>query len=392
MRMGRPGQVKWTSEQEEMIRELYLKIGPAELAKRMDVPQDCLMNRAGYLGIRKHPLKWTEEMIATLRERYPTDGPAILSEELGVSYWALLSKARRLGIPSTRNLPREIEWTEERISALKERYVEEGGDILAEEFGFRLDNVRRKASELGLHTIAGHARAGKIKAENATHCNIHYFDEWSPNMAYILGFLFADGCVSERGSVMINLSEKDQSVLNFIKEEMKSSCTIYQSKGRLDSRTGNVSQNQVSVHISSTIVVNRLIEMGMNPRKTYTNDPFPDVPNDMLPHFIRGYFDGDGSVSLYKDRRWDACSLSFVGSPKFITGIRDSLVKYAGMRHNKVRIHNGKTATWSSVAWTVRGCHHKFRSFIYPKGFTFCLQRKKDRLDKWLKDNPEGGK
>src|SRR3990167_181299 len=137
--------------------------------------------------------KWTEEKIRILKERYQEDGPAKIASEFGFSCWAVVAKARRLGIGSTRkNPPKGFEWTKDMIAAVKERYVAEGGEPLAKEFGLAVDTVRRKASRMGLHTIAGHAVAGRERAETNSSFNIHFFDTWTPDMAYVLGFLFAD--------------------------------------------------------------------------------------------------------------------------------------------------------------------------------------------------------
>lgn len=51
--------------------------------------------------------------------------------------------------------------------------------------------------------------------------NENYFDNWSPNIAYILGFITADGYNSYRG-LEITVNVKDISVLEFIRNEIGS--------------------------------------------------------------------------------------------------------------------------------------------------------------------------
>lgn len=385
MRRGRPGKVKWTPEQDQMIKNLYVELGPTELARRMEVPSSCVRNRAAYFGlVSKVARKWTEEENQIIRENYSKDGPMVLSKRLGVSYWALVAYARRyLDVDVTRKKPpKDFQWTREVLEEIRRRYEEEGGDELAKEFDVSLGTVRRKAAEMGLHTNAGHKRWGKIRSESSTSCDIHYFDNWSNSMAYILGFLFADGGINKkRTGFSVNLKREDDSVLEFIRKELKCSRGLYHSEGKLDSRTGNIGQPQSHLRVSSIVLVKRLIELGLRPRKTYNDDLFPDVPDLYVPHFIRGYLDGDGTTSISSD---DVITVGFVGSPKIVGGIRDSLVRIAGMTNKCIGLRRGKTADWANVGWSGLEDIIKFRDFVYSDGFGFCLQRKKDNIDRWL--------
>lgn len=317
---------------------------------------------------------WNPEILDRIRKEYETKGPTILAKELGLSYWAVVAKARRMGVDPKRKTP-NFKWTEEMLQAVKERYVSEGSDNIVREFGIPLDALRKKASSMGLHTIAGHARAGRERAEKSTSCNIRYFDEWSPNMAYILGFLFADGCIhSKLQTVYVLLKRTDECVLDFIKKELAIRSAI-----RRETHDG---YDRSTLLISSTVLIQRLMKLGMYPRKTFRDDPFPEIPTIVLPHFIRGYFDGDGTAHIYREGR--SCCVGFVGSPKFIVGIRDSLANSAKMANRLVQTKKGKTADYCSVTWAANRDIRLFREFIYPEGFEFCLKRKKRVIDKWL--------
>lgn len=387
MAKGRPGKVKWTAEQEEMIKEEYATLGPKKLAEKMGVDRVALINRAYYLGIKsKVKFRWTDEMLATLKARYVSDGPTKLSKELGVPYNLLFGMARRLNIPNTRKTPpKGFTWNAERIAAVKDRYVQEGAEKLAEELGVAIDTVRRQASSMGLHTIAGHAIAGRRRAEKNNRCNIRYFDQWSPNMAYILGFLFADGHITkEKSSIGALISRKDEAVLWFIKKELQARASVDHPKPV----KGGIGGPSSSLAIHSTVMVERLIELGLKPRKTFNDDPYPEVPDKMAPHFLRGVLDGDGCVCTYQDKGRDCCSVSFVGSPRFIQGVRDSLIRLAGIAPVKVGLVKGKTADTATVAWTSAKDLKALYQFFYPEGgYDFCYERKRQKLQAWV-ENP----
>lgn len=320
------------------------------------------------MAATKNSFKWTSAQEQALIQCYQTDGPKKLSEDLGISYWVLLSKAKRLGIAATRRCPpKGFKWDDEVISAIKERYVKEGGDKLATDFGITLGMVQRKASTMGLHTIAGHKRWGRERAENNASCDIHYFDRWSPNMAYILGFLFADGSVDKHmHTVGVCMKAEDRSVVDFIRTELKS---IYEP--RVTPARGN-DKPQIQFGLHSTIIAEQLGRLGLHPRKTYNDNPFPDVPEDMLPHFIRGVFDGDGCASN---------GVGFATSPKLLIGIRDALMRHAEMSYQPVHLHKGKTATWADVGWSQWRDLKLYYAFAYPADFGFCLERKRRKLE-----------
>lgn len=50
--------------------------------------------------------------------------------------------------------------------------------------------------------------------------------------------------------------------------------------------------------------IQQLIKLGIHHNKTYENDDsiFLNVPDNLKRHFIRGYFDGDGTVGIYENK------------------------------------------------------------------------------------------
>lgn len=136
--------------------------------------------------------------------------------------------------------------------------------------------------------------------------NEDYFKVWSNNMAYILGFLIADGTVAREGQ-FVSIAQKEDYILENIKKEIGSNQPLYQNK-----QTGVYILN-----INSKIVKHDLINIhGVTPNKSNTIK-FPHVPDQYLSHFVRGYFDGDGFV------KYERYFVSIVGGSKsFMTTLR----------------------------------------------------------------------
>lgn len=325
--------------------------------------------------------KWTAEALQTLRGEYHTLGPAKLAELLGTSLASVMAKAKRVGIKK-REISAPAEWTEEMIATLKRIYATAGRETLVEELRLPLYTIRHKARELGLKNIAGKRIGGRKVSLKNTSCNIHYFDNWSEPMAYILGFIFADGSLTRRGyDVIIGLAKKDEIVLDYIKKEVESARSYYRRPPWVDKR-GYKHQEAVFLTLSSKIMVERLVVLGLRPHKTYTDEPFPYVPRDMLPHFIRGYFDGDGAAIDLLDGRF---AVRFTGSPKFILGIINSLVTHADMPITKLLTEKSKKCVWARAMWSKKEDVRKFYNYVYPPtGFSFCLERKRHPLYDWL--------
>lgn len=326
--------------------------------------------------------KWTSEEVAIITEKYASDGPSRVATELGRTMWAVIGKARWLGLESTRKCPpKGFKWTEENLAVLKERYERDGGPKTAEFFGLSLNNVQITAAKHGLHTNAGHEDWGRRRAEQSESCDIRYFDKWTPSMAYILGFVYADGSVNKAGSALtFGIQRRDEAILQFIREELKGKSPIRYAEGRIDKR-GSQNQPTASFYACSKVLCNRLAELGVHHRKTYRDDPFPNMPDECVPHFIRGYFDGDGTACVTAR---NVCTVGFVGTREFVEGLRTAAMRLAQVSDRAICL-KGAVVT---ITWTAWSDIRKFYDFIYPEGFGFCLERKRKILAEWLEQNP----
>lgn len=126
----------------------------------------------------------------------------------------------------------------------------------------------------------------------------HYFDNMdTPNQAYILGILYADGnrTISKNHySVTLKLQERDKDILEKIKYEIKSERPLkFNDCSKCE---GNV-QDQWSLIIDNKHIGQTLEKYGIVPNKTFKLH-FPKfLDKSLLPHFFRGFWDGDGTIS-----------------------------------------------------------------------------------------------
>lgn len=127
----------------------------------------------------------------------------------------------------------------------------------------------------------------------------HFFNEDffeiidSEEKAYWLGFIFADGCVYKgTGStyrLQINLKYGDISHLKKFQTSLGSDYKI---------QVKEVNNSMVAIlKINSTKLCKDLINLGVIERKSLVCE-FPKIKDEFIHHFIRGYFDGDGNITM----------------------------------------------------------------------------------------------
>jgi hypothetical protein len=120
--------------------------------------------------------------------------------------------------------------------------------------------------------------------------------------AYILGFLYADGFVTGRKngkyySVGATVSESDRQILINISQLFFDAGYVARLKDRVTSYGGKPYKT-ANLRIGNVGLVQTLIQLGISPNKTYeqSSKVFDSVPDHLQHHFVRGYFDGDGSI------------------------------------------------------------------------------------------------
>lgn len=145
--------------------------------------------------------------------------------------------------------------------------------------------VSRVLREMGINT----------RLKNRYLLNHNYFDEIDTEAkAYILGFIYADGFVGNEHYNNIVISINDYDIVKCIAKEIEFTGTIRKTKkgGFKNSRSG------YSLNFSSKIMADTLRKIGLYPNKSLTISELPNIQKRLMRHFIRGYFDGDGSILL----------------------------------------------------------------------------------------------
>ena len=116
--------------------------------------------------------------------------------------------------------------------------------------------------------------------------------------AYLLGFIYSDGCINiQRHTLSIHINDIDSELFELFKIISPDAYTKqeegYESKALVRGHTVR-NKSSIRLAISSKILIEDLIKLGVCERKTYENLHIPKMNPDLIGSFIRGYFDGDG--------------------------------------------------------------------------------------------------
>ena len=164
--------------------------------------------------------------------------------------------------------------------------------------------------------------------------NEDFFKVWNQNMAYVLGFTCADGNIYNN-TLSWELSSKFES--NF--DLLKGFNNVLNSNYPISTRSFSY-----RLKISNSVILKDIKNLGILPNKTKIL-LFPNVPEEYLRHFIRGFLDGDGWVitRIRKNKYNEICAGFSNGSHKFMNGLIEVLKTKIGICNFNLRCREKKT-------------------------------------------------
>ncbi len=201
--------------------------------------------------------------------------------------------------------------------------------------------------------------------------------------AYFLGFIYADAYHDvKRGILTINLQERDKQILERFKSLLDFGGPLHFKEYKSKHPTW---QDQYSLVIASPLISASLLKLGVIQCKSFTLQ-FPtneQIPSSLIRHFIRGYFDGDGSSGMYTKKnggvQFDA---SIIGNTDFIKSLKILLELEVGVNFQIINHHTTKGII--NIKTNGRNQVFKFLHWLYDDS-TIHLERKYNYLSKYAK-------
>lgn len=229
--------------------------------------------------------RWKNDDIEFLKHNYKLLPYKTIAIKLGKTESAIRAKCFEL------SLVKNDRWAPDDIRFLSEHFSEYSIQELADKLYRTPNSVKVKANKLGLKKYP-------------YNCDYKFFSRIdTEDKAYWLGFISADGWVSinhdtNSGCLGIELQASD---IDHLRKCNKSLSGNYKIVNRQSTYSISTNPDKVNDHcmlrIYSISLVRDLMKLGVVPNKTYGMD-LPIIPDELMRHYIRGYFDGDGCVRI----------------------------------------------------------------------------------------------
>jgi hypothetical protein len=200
-----------------------------------------------------------------------------------------------------------------------------------------------------------------------------FFRVWTPEMAYVLGYWWADGYMyikPNTGAHEVRIASNDLDHLLTMAQMVG---------GKFDLRKVSEKANTYVISFCSKEMYQDILAHGGTPRKSRTIG-FPYVPPELLPHFVRGVVDGDGTLAWNGDR---PIIQVYSGSPLFLNAFIAAIAQGTGI---PAPIPQANRENWT-VKWsTVRAkC---LVAWLYFENQGLALDRKAAIAAKFLQWQP----
>jgi hypothetical protein len=196
--------------------------------------------------------------------------------------------------------------------------------------------------------------------------NENAFNDNTEECYYFLGFIFADGCLQNNGEICININVKDEEILNKFKKYLQIEKPLSYYK----------KTNSCRLSFGNKRIVKNLMSFGLTPRKSLTIKFPNNIPQNMIRHFMRGYFDGDGCVSIKKGINTLSLRINLVGTYEFLTILQDHLIQSLGIKKLKISNINIGKNTYQLNIQNKTGVE-KIKKYFYYNSTVF-LNRKRE--------------
>lgn len=251
---------------------------------------------------------------------------------------------------------------------------------IAEKLNVSEATIKRYKTKYNLKTNINIAKQRNSEKHTIYKCNKNYFNTIDTlNKAYLLGFLCADGFITDRNEIGIGVSLKDIDVVKFFQQELQSDKPIKIEE--------DIQYPTAELRIQNYQLVEDIKRYEIVPRKSLILDiskviQLAKLNDKQISVFLLGYFDGDGCISIAHNQTTQKEYFEMN-----ITGTRETIEYYKKYFDNHGTItkrhqdnKNNFTLQMSNNYSTIYNALNKI--YKYKNEITFCLDRKYQKFEK----------
>ena len=286
--------MKWNNKEKEFLKEKYEEMGLKWCCEQLERSKSSVSLMANRMGLVCEGIKQQKSDDEFLIKNYVKHGAEYCAEKLQRNKKQIIKRASALKLNPNRK------WTQKERQFLKENYAEKGSKYCADILESDSVRITLLANSLGLtldeetsKTIKREAMIEFSDKRSYDSYNVNpeqFLNITTPEVAYILGFIWADGHIKKYKSantIKINISTKDFEELKKVFDKTgKWKYYHYTRKEGYKSTTITTNNRIIFDFLHKLDYINKSI---CSPEKVLKK-----IPIELHPYFFRGFSDGDG--------------------------------------------------------------------------------------------------
>ena len=202
---------------------------------------------------------------------------------------------------------------------------------------------------------------------------------WTPFVAYCVGLITTDGCLSgDRRH--IEFSSKDRELVEYVR-----SCFGPQNKVCRKSRGGPI-RRYYRVQLGNVHLYQWLCSLGLTPRKSLTLGALK-IPDAVFADFLRGHLDGDGTFTVYNDSVFPNSIRLYVrfcsASRPHLDWLQVTISRLWSLKGYQVKAQRSFRLVYAKAASI------ELLKYLYTSSDSLCLGRKRRIVERFLTPHAE---
>ncbi len=211
-------------------------------------------------------------------------------------------------------------------------YAREGASALAERLGRSANSVCSQARRFGLKSGARRAKQGDTRVRTNRTVNSRFFGRVNSDVAFALGFIWANGSIRTRHRHVLRLVCHEERV-----DRLHRILTLMESKHQLQ-RYGK----RIVVELGNSHLVQSLIDEFGAPPSRRSDGTLPQLDESLIPHFASGHLFATGTSS-------PQC-LCWRGHPRIVRWLADQIQAVLPISAPRVSCWgNSMSAAWTQT-------------------------------------------
>ena len=277
-------------------------------------------------------------------------------------------------------------WTKDEIEFLKQNLKKFGAVICGEKLDRTIASIVVMGSRLKIGTNKHpiNATEEEIKSLTFNGEQDKHFDftidfsktKYPKELAYFIGFFWADGYISDKGGIRIKIIKDDADQIFPIFLKLGDFKIYYQNRKNR--------KLQAEIYTNRVDIADQFKGLGKYPKTIESHQKIIDyIPQEYWAYFLRGYIDGDGCYYIQSKKNTFKTTFSITSAyDQDWTGIQ-KLLEYFGL---KTKVIQRQTKTGCSSY--IRNCNsQEIKSFvekIYAEKDNIWLPRKYEKVQFFL--------